>query len=85
MSRLQVFILAELNVAQAFKKVRGITVKELADRIPIKSPVDTVYRNIKILIDEGFVEKGIKGIKVGKSDSYYITEAGIVALKKEKN
>ena len=35
MSRLQVFILAELNVAQAFKKVRGITVKELADRIPI--------------------------------------------------
>ena len=82
MSRLQVFILAELNVAQAFKKVRGITVKELADRIPIKSPVDTVYRNIKILIDEGFVEKGIK---VGKSDSYYITEAGIVSLKKEKN
>lgn len=60
MSRLQVFILAELNVAQAFKKVRGITVKELAYRIPIKSPVDTVYRNIKTLIDEGFIKKVLK-------------------------
>ncbi len=82
MSRLQVFILAELNMAQAFKKVRGITAKELANRISIKTPIDTVYRNIKTLIDEGFIKEGVK---VGKSNSYYITESGIAALRKEKN
>ncbi len=80
--RLQIWILAELNSSKAVKKLRGLTKNELAKRLPGDYIPDTVYRNIQVLLNLGYVAPGIK---VGKANSYYITETGIKALEEIRN
>lgn len=82
MMRLQALILAELDRAKALKKIRGLTITEITQRLPSSDARVTVYKSVTALLDEGLVAEGVKA---GRARSFYMTDEGIKAFERIKN
>ena len=56
--------------------VESISLKEITDCCHIKLSKISIYKQILTLIQEGYVNQGLR---IGKENTYYITQLGINA------
>lgn len=79
MTLLQMCIITTLEKNKT-DKVNGLSIYDIADCLKEKKiTVNSLQKSIKPLQKNGFVDKTL--IKIGKRNSYYLTEKGRVLLK----
>ncbi len=74
-SRLGVLILSVLEEEMAHNLYTGLTIKDIKEKLQegVAEQEITFYRTIRKLLEEGYIERGIKD---GKSHTYYIVNFG---------
>lgn len=75
-------ILSIINDQNATGRLKGITVKDIADIEQLGCMDNTIYKQLKQFIDAGYVAVGVKD---GHANTYYITESGKEFLRKERS
>ena len=71
LNRLDVDILYVINAFNTNNKYCGITITEIMNQSNISCTRMTVYRKLKQLVEEGYIDKGILS---NHADTYSITE-----------
>lgn len=75
-------ILSIINDQNATGKLKGMTIKDIADAEKLGCMENTIYKQLKQFIDAGYVAAGVKD---GHANTYYITETGKEFLRKERS
>ncbi len=73
LTRLEIFILLTLY---PLNKITAATIRQIGAELEKKEKYykkDTIYRNVKILLDCGFITEGIQD---GRAKTYFLTQAG---------
>lgn len=78
MNRLEFLIIFSLQKYGATSPIKAITINELQEYCPTKQSYSTFYRAIKILHKNNYI---VYGLRDGKNDTYYLTQAGIDLIK----
>ncbi len=82
MNLLGFLILSIINDQNAIGKLRGMTVKDIADSENLDCMDNTIYEQLKQFIDVGYIAQGVKD---GHANTYYITDSGKEFLSKERS
>lgn len=77
-NRLGFLIMFCLHKCGAINVVTSVTLHELKNYCPTQQSYSTFYRTTKSLCHNGYVQLGLKD---GKNDTYYLSEAGIKVIK----
>ncbi len=75
-------ILSIINDQDATGKLKGMTIKDIADTEHLDCMDNTIYKQLKQFYDAGYVAVGVKD---GRANTYFITETGKEFLRKEKS
>ena len=82
-SRLDYIILKLLESKSAKSPLVGMTINEIEAELDSIAANITLYKRVKTLIKQEYIAKGVKA---GKADTFYITDAGIkIKCEGEKN
>ncbi len=81
MNLLGFLILSILNDKDANARLRGMTLKDVAEAENLGCIDNTIYKQLQQFINSGYVACGVKD---GHANTYYITESGKEYLRKER-
>ena len=77
MNRLRILILSVLSKEKVVSSASAISAYEIEEQLNSVYRADTIYKNLIVLKNFGYVNAGYKD---GKANTYYITQKGQDAL-----